>query len=207
MLSYHSIIHSFNSLQISNSSALIMTFDIRKRDTLFLDSDSNNFKKNLISSSKHNISVSRITQEQVRRIHLKNEWSQSSNLTISEKRFLREKSNSHLFDSSYKKDDKITRFKRMRIKRRIKRSLRVIYHEFMNLDQIKSTIMNYDNVKQCNLIIIKRLKKIDKNLMCEMRLFTNDYVINIKDMYFNNDDLIIVYKLMNIFLRAIINIL
>jgi hypothetical protein len=56
-------------------------------------------------------------------------------------------------------------------------------------------------------VAIKRLKGVDKNSVCEMRLFINHHVVNIKDMYFDNDDLVIIYKLIDIFLYAITNIL
>jgi hypothetical protein len=54
---------------------------------------------------------------------------------------------------------------------------------------------------------IKRLKEVDKNLVCKMWPFINHYVVSIKDIYFNNDDLIIVYELIDIFLYAITSIL
>jgi hypothetical protein len=54
---------------------------------------------------------------------------------------------------------------------------------------------------------IKRLKRIDKRLTYRMRPFTSDNIINIKDIYFNNEDLVIIYKLIYISLRQITSIL
>jgi hypothetical protein len=54
---------------------------------------------------------------------------------------------------------------------------------------------------------IKKLERIGKRLIHKMRPFTSDSVVNIKDMYFNNDDLIIIYEPMHISLRQITGIL
>jgi hypothetical protein len=198
---------SFTALVISNHSALIMASDIRKRDTLFPGSDPGNFGEDSNPSSNHNIPIPRITEEQARRIHLKNGWPQSSGSTVPEKRSSREKPGSHLSDSGYKEGDEITGSKRTRIEQRIRRSSRVTYHEFMELEQAGSAVMGCDNSKRCNLVAIKRLKGVDKNSAYLMRLPKNDHVVNIKDMYFDKDDLVIIYESMDISLRAVTSIL
>lgn len=183
-----------------------MASDIRKRDTLFPGSNPGNFGEDSNPSSNYNIPVPRITQEQVRRIHLKSRWPQSSGSTVPEKRSSREKPSSHLSDSGYKEGNEITGSKRTRIERRIERSPRVTYHEFMDLDQAGSAVMGCDNTRQCNLVAIKRLRGVDKNSAYGMQPFTNDHVVSIEDMYFDNDDLVIIYEPMDISLRAVTSI-
>jgi hypothetical protein len=77
----------------------------------------------------------------------------------------------------------------------------------MNLNQARPAIIGFDNTREANLIAIKRLKRIDKRLTYRMRPFISDSIINIRDIYFNNDDLVIIYKLIHISLRQIIGIL
>lgn len=54
---------------------------------------------------------------------------------------------------------------------------------------------------------IKRLKGIDKGLMRRLRPFTSDHVVNVRDVYFNKDNLVIIYKQMDISLRHITSLL
>jgi hypothetical protein len=67
--------------------------------------------------------------------------------------------------------------------------------------------MGFDNTREANLVAIKRLERIDKRLTHRMRPFISDSVVNIKDIYFDNDDLVIIYEPMHISLREITGIL
>jgi hypothetical protein len=55
-------------------------------------------------------------------------------------------------------------------------------------------------------VIIKRLKEVNKTLVYRMRPFINDYLVNVKDIYFDNNDLVIIYELIDILLHVIISI-
>jgi hypothetical protein len=58
------------------------------------------------------------------------------------------------------------------------------------------------------LVTIKRLKDIiNKSLIYKIQHFISDYVVNIRELYFDKDDLVIIYKQMDISLRHITNIL
>jgi len=83
----------------------------------------------------------------------------------------------------------------------------VAYHEFMVLDQAGSAIIGCDNTRERNLVAIKSLKGVDKSSMRGVRSFTSDYVVNIIETYFDNDDLVIIYQKMDISLRRITSIL
>jgi hypothetical protein len=77
----------------------------------------------------------------------------------------------------------------------------------MVLDQAGSAIIGCDYTRERNLVAIKSLKGLDKSSMRGVRFFTSDYVVNIIETYFDNDDLVIIYKKMDISLRRITSIL
>ena len=120
---------------------------------------------------------------------------------------LEKQSSRNEFNSVKKNENKITAFKKIKIKQEVRIFFQVIYHKFMNLNQTESVIMKYDNIRNCNLVIIKRLKDMNKSLTCKIWLFTSNHVINIRDVYFDNDDIIIFYEEMNITLQNFISIL
>jgi hypothetical protein len=83
----------------------------------------------------------------------------------------------------------------------------VTYYEFIDFNQAGLAVIDYNNTREYNLVVIKRLKEVNKNLVYKIQPFINDYIISIKDMYFNNNDLVIIYKLIDIFLHTITSIL
>jgi hypothetical protein len=48
------------------------------------------------------------------------------------------------------------------------------------------------------LVAIKRLNGIDKSLAHRLQPFISDYIVNVREVYINHDDLVIVYKQMDI---------
>lgn len=141
------------------------------------------------------------------RDRLENIRTPSLTLLVLEKRPLRDESGYYLSDSTYKDGGKVAVSKRTRIEYRIGTSPRLTYHEFMVLDQAGSANMGYNNTRDHNLVAIKRLKGIDKSLKYRMRPFISDYIVNIRDIYFNNDDLVIIYEQIDRSLRDISGIL
>jgi hypothetical protein len=133
-------------------------------------------------------------------------WTPSFTSSVPEKRRSRDESGHYLSDSAHK-DDEVATFKRTRIEHRSGASPRPTYHEFMVLDQAGSANMGCDNTRERDLVAIKRLKGIDKSSTHKMRPFTSDHVVNIRDMYFENDDLVIIYEQMHKSLRDITGIL
>jgi hypothetical protein len=110
-------------------------------------------------------------------------------------------------DSAYN-GNKVTGSKYPRTEQQTRTSPRVTYYEFMVLDQAGSAIIGCDNTKERNLVAIKRLKNgIDKSSMRGIQHFTSDHVVNIRESYFDNDDLVIIYEQMDISLRHVTSIL
>jgi hypothetical protein len=77
----------------------------------------------------------------------------------------------------------------------------------MVLDQAGSANIGCDNTRERNLVAIKRLHGICKGLMRRIQPFTSDYVVSIRDKHFENDDLVIIYKRMDVSLRHVTGIL
>jgi hypothetical protein len=84
---------------------------------------------------------------------------------------------------------------------------RVTYHEFMVLDQAGLANIGCDDTRECNLVAIKRLIGVRKRLLRRIKPFTSDHVISIKETYFENDDLVIIYERMDVSLRHVTSIL
>jgi hypothetical protein len=47
-------------------------------------------------------------------------------------------------------------------------------------------------------VAIKRLVKVRKMLLYKIKPFISDYVISIKEIYFKNNNLVIIYKRINV---------
>ena len=77
----------------------------------------------------------------------------------------------------------------------------------MALDQSGAANMGCDNTRKCNLVTIKTLREIDKNSIRGIRPFTGDHVISIRNVYFDNNDLIIIYEQIDVSLRDVASIL
>jgi len=77
----------------------------------------------------------------------------------------------------------------------------------MVLDQARPANIAYDNTKERNLVAIKRLNGISKVSIHIIRPFTNDYIVNIRETYFETDNLVIIYERMDVSLRHVTNIL
>jgi hypothetical protein len=84
---------------------------------------------------------------------------------------------------------------------------RMTYHEFMVLDQAGSANIGCDNTRECNLVAIKRLIGVRKRLLRRIKPFASDHVVSIKETYFENDDLVIIYERMDVSLRHVTSIL
>lgn len=84
---------------------------------------------------------------------------------------------------------------------------RVTYHEFMVLDLAGLAYIGCDDTRQCNLVAIKRLIGARKMPLRRIKPFTSDYVVSIRDTYFEKDDLVIIYERMDVSLRHVTSIL
>ena len=138
---------------------------------------------------------------------LKNRQTSSLISPVPKNRPSRDESGHYLSGSAYEDGDEVEASKRTRIEHRVGTSPQPTYHEFMVLDQSGPANMGCDNTRDHNLVAIKRLKGIDKSSTRRMRSFTSDHVVSIRDIYFDNDDLVIVYEKMYKSLRDITGIL
>jgi hypothetical protein len=132
----------------------------------------------------------------------------TSSLSAPAKRLSRDGASPYRSDSAYT-GNKVTGSKYPRTEQQIIRtSPRVAYHEFMVFDQAGSAIIGCDNTRERNLVAIKRLNiGIDKSLIRGIQPFTSDHVVNVRESYFDNDDLVIIYEQMDISLRYVTSIL
>jgi hypothetical protein len=76
----------------------------------------------------------------------------------------------------------------------------------LSLDQGGPAVIGCDNTKERNLVAIKRLKGLNKASKPRIKPVTSKQVVELKDMFFEDDDLVIVYEQMEISLRAITGI-
>lgn len=113
------------------------------------------------------------------------------------------------FDStSFQKNEISTStFENKSIEQSIDVALQEHYDEFMTLDQVEHAMIDSNNNKNSNLIAIKRIEKVDKSLVNSIASFINDHLVQIKDMYENDNDIVIIYETMNVILRQLIDIL
>ena len=74
----------------------------------------------------------------------------------------------------------------------------------MLLDQAGPAVIARDNKEDGPFVAIKRVKKADYNLIYRIPDFISNYLINIKDMFLEgNDEVMIVYEQMDISLKHI----
>ncbi|KAL9132040.1 MAG: hypothetical protein Q9217_000168 [Psora testacea] len=82
---------------------------------------------------------------------------------------------------------------------------RTSYHEFMPLDQAGPAVIARDNMNDRAFLAIKRVKRVNLEPVYCVPDFTSDHLVNIKDMFLEGDDeIVIVYEQMDVSLRHII---
>ncbi len=135
--------------------------------------------------------------------------STSSDIQASRKRALEDSFSFFSLDSvSQSKDEgEIAKLEKEKIERPIETSSQVSYNELMTRDQAGPAIIGSDNSEECNFVAIKRVKKVDNSLVHRIPSFNSDQLVEIRDMYQDNDDVVIIYEQMNVFLRHITGLL
>lgn len=68
-------------------------------------------------------------------------------------------------------------------------------------------MIGLDNTREPNLVAISRVKKGDKSSAYRKPPFSSDHLVQIRDMYDDGDDVIIVYEIMDVTLRQLTGIL
>jgi len=81
------------------------------------------------------------------------------------------------------------------------------YDEFMALDQAGPAMIGSENEKEPSLVAIKRVKRVDESPVNRITPFTSDHLVQIRNMYEDGDEIVIVYEIMDVTLRQLTGIL
>ncbi len=132
-----------------------------------------------------------------------------SDIQVSRKRALEDQFSFFSSDPvSHSKDrGKIAKLRKEKIERPIGTFSQVSYNELMTLDQAGPAIIGSNNSEECNLVAIKRVKRVNNSLVHRIPSFNSDQLVEIRDMYQDNDDVVIIYEKMNVSLRHITGLL
>ena len=111
----------------------------------------------------------------------------------------------------YSKDGESTfKVSKRRIEKLIEFSHHKLYDEFMTLNQTELIMIESelsDNVNELSLITIKQIRKADKKPVKQISPFSSDYLVKIRNMHNNSDEVIIIYETMNVTLQQLTDIL
>ena len=80
---------------------------------------------------------------------------------------------------------------------------RTSYHTFMPLDQAGPAMIARENMGDRVFVAIKRVKRDDRRPVHRVADFTSDHLVNIRDMFLEGDDIVIVYDQMDVSLKHI----
>jgi len=109
---------------------------------------------------------------------------------------------------SYQKDGTSTlKTENKNIEQPIEVPLQGSYDEFMALDQAGLAMIGSDNNKEPSLVAIKRIMKGGESPVNRVTPFTSDHLVQIRNMYEDGDEIIIVYETMDVTLRQLTGIL
>ena len=81
------------------------------------------------------------------------------------------------------------------------------FDEFMALDLAGPAMIGSENSKDPDLVAIKRVKKSNESRINRVTPLTNDHLVQIKDMFEDGDDVVIVSETMDVTLRQLTGIL
>ena len=87
----------------------------------------------------------------------------------------------------------------------VRNKSRTSYHTFMPLDQAGPAVIARNNMEDRAFVAIKRVKRADRDPVKRVADFTSDHLVNIKDMFLEgDDDIVIVYEQMDVSLKHIV---
>ena len=108
----------------------------------------------------------------------------------------------------YKKNEKSTlNFENENVKQPIEATPPGPYEEYMTLDQAGPAIIGSENTEEPTLVVIKRVKKTNESRFNEIAPFTSDHLVQIRAIYEDGSDAVIVYETMDVTLRQLTGIL
>ena len=80
------------------------------------------------------------------------------------------------------------------------------YHEIMTLNQAGPTIIGYDDTDRRSLVAIKRRKAPNRPPIHQVQVKSN-YLVGLRDMYVEENDVVFIYEQIDVSLRYITGIL
>lgn len=81
------------------------------------------------------------------------------------------------------------------------------YDEFMALDLAGIAMVGSENNEDPDLVAIKRVEKTSESRISRIAPFTSDHLVQIKDVYEDGNDIVIVSETMDVTLRQLTGIL
>lgn len=74
------------------------------------------------------------------------------------------------------------------------------YHHLMTIEQAEPAVIRVNNTDCQKRVIIKQVRK-SESFIHQVPVFTCDQIVNIEDMYIENDDVVFIYKQMDVSLQ------
>ena len=109
---------------------------------------------------------------------------------------------------SYEKNETSTpKFENKDVNQPVECTPRGPYDEFMALDLAGTAMIGSENNKEPDLVAIKRVKKTSESRISRIAPFTSDHLVQIKDVYEDGNDVVIVSETMDVTLRQLTGIL
>ena len=86
----------------------------------------------------------------------------------------------------------------------VRNKCRTSYHASMPLDQAGPAVIAHDNMEDRTFMAVKRVKRAIRDPACRVADFTSDHLVNIKDIFWeDDDDIVIVYEQRDVSLKHI----
>ncbi|KAL9126744.1 MAG: hypothetical protein Q9217_004251 [Psora testacea] len=101
----------------------------------------------------------------------------------------------------------ISRFESKDVDQPVENTPRGPYDEFMALDLAGTAMVGSENNEDPDLVAIKRVKKTSESRINRIAPFTSDHLVQIKDVYEDGNDVVIVSETMDVTLRQLTGIL
>ena len=101
----------------------------------------------------------------------------------------------------------ISKFESKNIDQPAENTSRGPYDEFMALDLAGTVMVGSENNEDPDLVAIKRVKKTSESRISRITPFTSDHLVEIKDVYEDGNDVVIISETMDVTLRQLTGIL
>ena len=107
----------------------------------------------------------------------------------------------------YENEISISKFESKDVDQPVEYTPRGPYDEFMALDLAGTAMIGSENNEDPDLVAIKRVKKTSESRISGIAPFTSDHLVQIKDVYEDANDVVIISETMDVTLRQLTGIL